>query len=138
MACSEPDCVSTAGELVKLGFYSYPKDSARKFRINSLELKGSDSLLVEESTNLSSVSLPLNPSDTSITAYFDTEFGTDTVQIGYDVVSRIITENCGVEILYTNIRTLQNTFDSIRVVNSNVLINFKTPGVINENIRIYN
>jgi hypothetical protein len=136
--CDDPDCISTAGEAVKIGFYSYPKDSARKVRVNRLQLAGSDIVLIATSADLSSVTLPLNPADTTITVIFDTEFGVDTVQIGYSVVSRIITENCGVEILYTNIKSLRSDFDSIRVVNSNVQINFKQPEVINENIRVYN
>ncbi len=137
-ACTEPDCIDKGGEFIGIGFYDEQTGEVEEIRINSLQLEGIDSLLASEVDNVAAVILPINPDTDQLTAYFDTEFGRDTLVIGYERTVSLISEDCGAEIIFNSVSIVRNDFDSISVVNTSTELNFLDATSFNENIRIFN
>ncbi|MEO1098304.1 MAG: DUF6452 family protein, partial [Bacteroidota bacterium] len=100
--------------------------------VNSIKPIDSDSILVSETTIVGTIQLPLNANEASTAFVFETEFGRDTLVLSYKVSTRLISEDCGLEVLFTELESIRNDFDSIRIVND-ILVED-----INEDIRIYN
>ena len=123
---------------MKIGFYDITTGDASAIRVNLLQIVGSDSILVQDVAAAKSVLLPLNPSDTSITAVFDTEFGIDTLILSYTTVTRLISEECGAEISIGNLRKVRNDFDSIRFENRSLQVTLGEANTITENVKIFN
>ena len=123
---------------MRLNFYDLESGDASAIRINSLQVLGSDSVLFDGVPDITTVVLPINPQADSISVFFDTELGSDTLIIGYDRIARLISEECGAEAVYKGIYIIRNDFDSIRVINSSAEINFLEPDEVNENIQVFN
>ena len=138
VGCNEPDCIRLASTTLGIGFYDITTGNAMAIRVNRLQVVGSDSILMQNVTSTRSVILPLNPSDTSITAVFDTEFGIDTLILSYSTVTRLISEECGAEILIKNLRKSRNDFDSIRFVNRSLQVTLGEANTVTENVKIFN
>ncbi|QSE97905.1 DUF6452 family protein [Fulvivirga lutea] len=137
-SCDEPDCILQGGSKMKIGFYSVIDGTAQPLRINLLEVEGIDGSILENSNDTSDVVLPINPADSEIRLYFDTEFGLDTLIVGYKKTARLISEDCGTEVVYNGIEVIRSDFDSVRVFNASMETNFLQPELVNENIRVYN
>lgn len=136
--CDEPDCIRTGGVRIGLGFYDLQEGGSALIRINSLQVLGSDSILFDGVPDVSTLILPINPMSDTITVFFDTELGSDTLIIGYQKTVRLISEDCGTEVIYNGINIIRSDFDSIRVINSSAQINFLEPNTVNENIQVFN
>ena len=137
-ACDDPDCIYQGGTSIKIGFYSDQDGKSQNVRINRLEIAGSDSLIVKTQVEVNSIILPINPSEESITVFFDTEYGFDTLQIGYSRNTQFISEDCGIETRYGGLSLVRSDFDSVRVTRPSTDINFLDATVVNENIKVYN
>lgn len=137
-ACTEPDCIDQGGEFISISFRDITTGNIAPIRVNQLTVAGLPDTLIFNAEGVEVVNLPINPGDTTISAYFDTELGIDTLTIGYDQTVGLISEDCGIEIIYTGIRIEKNNFDSAQVVNSKVQLNFLDGGSQGENIRIFN
>jgi hypothetical protein len=137
-ACDDPDCIKTARDSIKIGFYNRIDGNSLKIRINKLQIIGSDSILFTNASDIISILIPINPTQDSIAAVFDTEFGVDTLILKYTSVTKLIALDCGTETLYNGLNVKRSDFDSIRVSNPNLQLNIKEPTVINENIKVYN
>ena len=138
IGCNDPDCIRLASTTMRIGFYDITTGDASAIRVNLLQIVGSDSILVQDVAAAKSVLLPLNPSDTSITAVFDTEFGIDTLILSYTTVTRLISEECGAEISIGNLRKVRNDFDSIRFENRSLQVTLGEANTITENVKIFN
>lgn len=99
--------------------------------LSRLTALGSDSVLHDQDT-VTSVRLPLDPQQGQATYYFDSQYGRDTLVLSYNLGVRLISENCGVEILYSQIDYISQTFDSLSVVNQVPVED------ITEDIQVYN
>ena len=131
-AClEEPDCVSSTTNFVNLKFYSMENNQPDTLTVTRVTIAGSDSILAADQ-NIIQLTLPLNPIASQSTFIFDTELGTDTLTLTYKVSARLISEDCGVETIYSNLGYAKNDFDSIRFVNTILIENVK------EDIQIYN
>ena len=137
-ACDDPDCIYQGGTSIKIGFYSDQDGKSQNVRINRLEIAGSDSILVEAQVEVNSVVLPINPTSNSIRVYFDTEYGFDTLEIGYSRNTHFISEDCGVETRYGGLNLIRSDFDSVRVIRTSTDINYLDAIVVNENIKVFN
>lgn len=138
LSCTEPDCIDLGGELIGVSFRDEETGQAEPIRINFLQAEGSLDTLVFEIENVSNLALPINPGLDELTLFFDTELGNDTLVIGYNRTARLISEECGTEIIYKNIQVLRSDFDSVRVINSQVILNFQDLDATIENIQIFN
>ncbi|TRX51604.1 hypothetical protein FNH22_23880 [Fulvivirga sp. M361] len=127
----DPDCVRSTTDFVNLKFYQSEGGGQDTVDIERIVVLGSDSVLLADTTFFSTVFLPVNVLTDSVTFVFQTEFGIDTLALTYNSSSRLISEDCGVEVLFSNLREGRNDFDSLVVVN-NTLIE-----AIDEDIRIF-
>ena len=128
----EADCISVTTDFANVRFYSIETEEFDTVMFNSVQPVGSDSVLLADTTLNGVILLPLNPNVTTTSFAFDTEFGIDTLTLSYIVSTRIVSEDCGLEVLISGIETVRNDFDSIRIVND--VLNED----VNEDIRIYN
>ena len=138
IGCNDPDCIRLSSTSMGIGFYDIISGDAIDIRINSLRIVGSDVILVENEASVRGVILPINPSDTTIAAVFDTEFGIDTLILNYNTVTRLISEECGAEIMIEKLRRQRNDFDSIRFVNRSLQVTLGDANTVRENVQIYN
>lgn len=131
-AClDEPDCIRKTTNFVNLKFYDLDNNQPDTITIAALSVVGSDSILVS-GQNVVSLRLPLRPDQNSTTFIFDSELGEDTLVFTYKINARLVSEECGIETIYSNLAYAQNDFDSINVVNK-ILIED-----ITEDVKIYN
>ncbi|MEQ8926466.1 MAG: DUF6452 family protein [Fulvivirga sp.] len=137
-SCDEPDCILQGGTSLRIGFYNVLDGSELPLRINLLQVEGIDEILLEDTIDIEFVVFPIDPADNQITIYFDTEFGTDTLTVNYKKTARLISEDCGTEVIYNGIEVVRSDFDSVRVFNASMETNFLNPTTVNENIRVYN
>ena len=129
----EPDCVSSATNFANVTFYKLDTAVVDTVDINSLTAAGSDSVLISDQDNVSTFKLPLNREATSSLFTFDIKnVGIKTLTLTYQVNQRLISEDCGVEIIISDLGYSQSGFDSIRVLNT-ILVE-----EIDEDIRIFN
>ena len=133
-ACQdEADCTSVTTNFANLQFYELESgETDTAVVVNSIKPIDSDSILVSETTIVGTIQLPLTANEASTAFVFETEFGRDTLVLSYKVSTRLISEDCGLEVLFTELESIRNDFDSIRIVND-ILVED-----INEDIRIYN
>ena len=136
ISCAEPDCIYNGGEEIGIGFYDLETGAKNSIRINSLILN--DSVIGKDIQSIQIIQVPINPAESSIELYFDTEFGNDTLLINYRGAARLISEDCGSEVVFKDINIGKSDFDSIRVINKSAEINFKSPDAIIENIQVFN
>lgn len=133
VACSEPDCTSELSSTINLSFYKLELNEPDTVFVNELRVVGSDSVLLTNKNNVRRVSLPANPGKKEAIFVFDIrEYGVDTLTLTYKNGSRLISEDCGFELIFSDLSYSRSDFDSIRVVNK-----ILAEG-INEDIRVYN
>lgn len=131
-AClDDPDCVTTTADAITIGFYEAESGVADTLVFRQVRAIGSDSILAELDT-LSSIRLPLDPRGPSTAYHFDTNLGVDTLILSYTLGTRMISEECGIEFIFSELDFLRNDFDSIQIVNRIPIEE------INEDIQIYN
>lgn len=134
-ACSEADCVSQTSNYVNVTFYNSEENEEDTVRVDTLRAVGSDVLIMADSPTLNTITsfiLPLNPGDTQSTFVFIRGAVKDTLSLGYKTGSRLISEDCGTEVIISDLKSLKNDFDSIRIINT---ILTESP---DEDIRLYN
>ena len=112
----EPDCVTPTTDFVNVRFYSLQDNSVDTVFLQRLTANGSDSILNEMDT-VTSVVLPLNPQEGNATYYFQSQYGRDTLVLSYRLGTRLISEDCGVEVLYSDVDYSLHSFDSVRIIN---------------------
>jgi len=132
-ACEEPDCVSDLDDVIHLTFFRLEENERDTVFVTRLTTLGSDSILLNNQPDITEVDIPANPNTTAITLFFNTrEYGLDTLVLTYQNGSRLISEDCGFELIYSQLNYDRSDFDSIAVRN-NILAE-----PIDENIRVYN
>ena len=127
----DPDCVTTTASAITINFYEKETGLRDTLVFRRVTAIGSDSVFADLDT-LSSLRLPLDSRGPSVTYAFDTNLGLDTLVLSYDLGTRVISADCGIEFIFTGLDYLRNDFDSIRVVNRIPIEE------INEDIQIYN
>ena len=87
-------------------------DTLIVFQISAL---GTDSIFVELDT-VSSVILPVNTVADATTFVFETDQGTQSLELMYQRSQRVISVDCGPEQIIDGLEIGQSTFDSLEVV----------------------
>lgn len=127
----DPDCNSKTTNFVNVKFYNSSNNEADTLNVSSLAVIGIDSILVEEA-KVSYVRLPLRPDTLETTFIFDTELGIDTLILKYNINTRLISEDCGIERVYADLDVVRSDFESFQIVNK-VLVK-----EITEDVKIFN
>lgn len=128
---TDPDCVTTTENFVSANFYDIESLERDTLFFNSVKAIGSDSIIVMNQQILG-LTLPLDPGSTSVTYVFESPLSIDTVILSYNLGTRLISEDCGLEFVFTGLGYVRSDFDSISIVNEIPLEG------VTEDIRIYN
>ncbi len=133
VSCADdPDCITSTTDFVNIRFYEMENRDVDTLAVNSVTVLGVDSVLLTDEEFRGTLRVPLNPLADSAIISFNTEFGRDTLVLTYQTSTRLVSEDCGIEILFSNVSYTRNDFDSIAIVNSTLIEE------INEDIRIFN
>ncbi len=81
---------------------------------------GTDSIFVESDT-LSTVVLPVNTGVNFTVFLFDSNQGSDTLELSYKTISRLISVECGPEQIIEDLEAGVFTFDSLGILNTALL-----------------
>ena len=138
VACSPDEiCFTDHDTQVKINFkkeiYSgtdsafFENDTLIFIRITALD---TDSIFVESDT-LSRVVLPVNTGVNITTFIFDSDQGSDTLELRYQRQQRLISVDCGPEQVIDNLEAGAFTFDSLKIMNPILLVQENT------NVEVY-
>lgn len=125
VACSEgADCYSENTSIITIDFFKlnytnpdtsfYERDTLVVNRVYAIG--NEDSLIVENDTIFGTLVLPVNPSSDT-TAY---RIGRQALTVKYNIHQRIMSPDCGVEQIFSNLDTLTNSFDSLVIKSRNL------------------
>jgi hypothetical protein len=128
---TDPDCVTTTRNFVTVNFYSTETNERDTLFFTSVTTIGSDTLLASNQ-DVRSIQLPLDSRQPMTTYVFNSNLDSDTLVLIYNLGTRLISDDCGLEFVFTEVDYARNDFDSISIVN-----NVPLEGIA-EDIRIYN
>lgn len=120
LACEDnTDCSSLTRNLVKVQLLS-ESDSPPLLLYEGIYPKTRpDSLITGTPLYNTLYDFAVNPSAGHTTYYFEGPGILDSLTLGYTVQYAVISELCGVEVLYQDLEVLAHTFDSVAVVSPN-------------------
>lgn len=121
-AClDEQDCLITSTNLVKFSFKN-SKNAAREIVFDEITVSGLANKYYV-AAKATSVQLPVTPAESEVTFTLSFENRVETLTVGYDIATEIISKDCGAFTNYTNLGVNNTSFDSLRVVNNSLTIN---------------
>jgi len=140
-SCTSEDCVSTVNNYLLVGFFKKGINQAGEHPeidtvFYSVQADGNDVEFYTPGTTVSRLTLPVNPAD-NVTSFELTMLDSITydslnnpiyyinpnphyITVSYHRSQRIISEDCGVEIAYSNLKINEITFDSTNLVENNL------------------
>ena len=131
VACApEEVCITDNTTLIEVGFYKElfaGTDSAMMEEdtiiVNSITAFNTDSIFVLADT-ITAVSLPVNTGTNETTYVFELPTSNQSLQFSYQVFTRFVSEDCGLEVIIDSLQVGQTTFDSVvvtqRLLNSDI------------------
>ncbi|MBL3657066.1 DUF6452 family protein [Fulvivirga sediminis] len=128
----DPDCNTLSSTTAIVKFYKESDGKADQIRVSSIKAEGFEDESIAKSDLFSSVELPIRTDQNSSTFLFVTEHGESNITFTYDVSTRFISDECGIEYIIRNLEIASTTMDSVVVVN-NTLSNSST-----EDVKIFN
>lgn len=129
-ACNEADCISKTTNFVNIKFYKISTFETDTLAIDSVTALNPDTLLLANA-EVTSLRLPLQYTGSTIFV-INSDIGNDTIILNYRVRARLVSEDCGVETIFSDLKFERNDYDSAKVVN-NILIED-----ITEDVKIFN
>ena len=133
-ACSDTDCTTSNTAYVNYNIYDANGNSVSLTGPVTVTAAGTDSVLINQESNLQSMQLPLRYTSTEDTFVVHlSEVLFDTIFVTHQNIPPFISMECGTGMYYhiDNARCTRRIFDSISVVNPD--INFDA----NEHIQMY-
>lgn len=133
-ACSDTDCTTSNTAYVNYNIYDANGNSVSLTGPVTVTATGTDSVLINQESNLQSMQLPLRYTSTEDTFVVHlSEVLFDTIFVTHQNIPHFISMECGTGMYYhiDNARCTRRIFDSISVVNPD--INFDA----NEHIQMY-
>lgn len=135
---TDPDCITSGSSLVRVNFLKADNENADSLFFNAVFTSANEDSLIAGKDTLSTLQLPLNPAS-DVTEFIlenralnDSILVFDTIRLSYDRLQRIISPECGVELSFINLNIQKSTFDSLALVNGELIRNNN-----NANIEIY-
>jgi hypothetical protein len=116
VAClDEPDCFNLNNDLIGISFKKLENSLADTV---SLSLMGTTEppLVFLADTAVSRIVLPLNYFQNEMTFFFDNDTVEYLLRLGYTSQAQFVSENCGEKFVLSNLRVLEHSFDSVRLV----------------------
>ena len=89
-------------------------------------------LLFDGNDSLSVFEIPLNPDAGTSSFLFRDQGISDSLEISYQTMANIISDECGVELIFYNMGPINTTFDSVRIIETQFFTELNS-----ENIEIF-
>jgi hypothetical protein len=124
----EPDCYSLNNYIIGIGFKKISTSKGDTVVFKSVTTE-EPPLLFYDSAAFSRIVLPLNYFQDETTFYFQEEDTVRFLRLGYTSQPQFVSENCGERFVLSNLRVLQHTFDSVRLVHDAPT---RTAGLVNQ------
>lgn len=113
----DSDCTVESRDIVNIDFKKKSPIEADTLLLEKVVLEGTDSVFYP-SQERTEISVPLNSGSSSLPIIITLQDGTElSVTIEYQVVPRLISEECGVELIIEQLTVGDNDFDSVAIVN---------------------
>lgn len=124
------DCLKTNSDLVRISFRKKSDGKQDTLLIKSLVAEGFSAVYAANKTvNGEVISLPINPNQTTTNFIFNYTFKRnkqefariDTLKLTYRPLARVPASDCGAFLYFTDLNYTKTGFDSIRIVNPQLL-----------------
>ena len=112
----QPTCVDKNSSTVKISFIDSDGDAKTITLLGLRAVNNEMGFPDYADTTVSSLSLPLNPGANMTTFLLDQEDKTDTLGLSYDVVSELISPECGLRAAYSKLDTTATSFTALEIV----------------------
>jgi hypothetical protein len=117
LACEDnTDCSSLTRNLVKVRLESESSPPPLLLYEGIYPKTRPDSLITGTPLYNTLYEFAVNPGEPSTTYYFEGPGILDSLTLGYTVQYAVISELCGVEVLYQDLQVLAHTFDSVAII----------------------
>lgn len=120
---NQPDCTPTNTNEVKIAFNKSEK-VIREITFDEITVSGLNKKFYVNS-KVSSVILPVNSEIPETTITFKFEGRTETMKLSYNMVSRVISKDCGAFLYQENLKVDDSTLKAFEIVNDKLLTNAK-------------
>ena len=131
-ACNEVvDCSRETKTTARISFFKKTDGTTLAIAFDTIMAIGSDNIFFTALDSASVYDLPLDPNVNSTTFIFIKASVMDTLNLGYENQFVIIDEDCVPEIAFNNLEILNTSFDSLKIVESRLLIE------VENNIKIF-
>lgn len=111
----EPDCFSLNNYVIGIAFKKIATSRADTVVFKSVTT-AEPPLLFSDSAAISRIVLLLNYFQDETTFYFEEADTTRFLRLGYTSQAQFVSENCGERFVLSDLRVLQHSFDSVRLV----------------------
>lgn len=111
----EPDCYSLNNYIVGISFKKITTSGADTVFFENVRTEEPPLLFVDSSA-ISKMALPLDYFTDETTFYFDEVDTTRILRLGYASQPQFVSENCGERFVLSDLRILEHSFDSVRLV----------------------
>jgi len=118
---SEPDCIITSSNLVKI-YFKIDSKTAREITFDKINVSGLEKDFYA-GQKVSSVQLPVDPTGTQSTFTFYFEGRTETILLNYTKKSEVISASCGAFTNYSDLTVGQSSFELYTITNTQLSIN---------------
>ncbi|MBA4058610.1 MAG: hypothetical protein C0490_28095, partial [Marivirga sp.] len=114
---NEPDCYQLDNDEIIMAF-SVMEFGADVDSLKDIQISGADSIFYQN-TITSTVLLPLNPNTEELKYIFRWNNGSiDTLLLGYSSQIQFVSDECAQRYVFTNLKALSSSFDSVRLFNA--------------------
>ena len=117
-AClDEPDCYSLNNYIIGISFRKLADSTADTVGFTSIRIANPEILFKDDT--VSKIYIPLNYFQNETTFLFDHPDNTQILRLGYTSQVQFVSEGCGERFVLSNLRVLEHSFDSIRILTTN-------------------
>ncbi len=116
-AClDEPDCFSLNNYIIGISFRKLADSKADTVAFTSIRIEVPE--VVFAGDTVSKIFLPLNYFGNETSFLFESPDATRLLRLGYSSKVQFVSENCGERFVLTDLKVLEHSFDSVRVLNT--------------------
>lgn len=115
---NEPDCYQLDNDEIVMAF-NVMEFGADIDTLKDIRISGTDSIFYPNTIISTGVLLPLNPNTRELKYIFRWNNGSiDTLLLGYSSQIQFVSDDCAQRYVFSNLKPLSSSFDSVRVFNS--------------------
>ena len=119
------DCLKTNTDKVRIAFKSKADGKNLSLRLNSVTAQGFPTVLISNQDVAGTFELRIDPNQAFTNFIFDYKVGEvsdkDTLKLTYRPLARVPASDCGAFLYFTDLNYTKTGFDSIRIVNAQLL-----------------